>query len=473
MKKFALAGVGILLLSVSIGIAQRAGDSSDLAVVHRIRQEALTKSQVMKHLFYLTDVHGPRLTNSPGFDAAADWVVEQSKKWGLENAAKEKWGPFGRGWSASSFSAHLREPQYATLIGVPLTWTPGTNGVISGTPIFAPLRPDQDFDRYKANVEAYMTEHKGKLRGQIVLFRERPEVKVQETAAMRRLSANELSERAAAPEPVYPIAIDFRNPVVPTDPDERRRNETHSRQHGEAAAHVGRYSERRDPFLLSDSAQVTGSGVRCHQEVARNPLAAQEPTHSLGHDQVLGHRFGSRPGLAHHVEQGAGEVQPLEEWSDRGRIDVLQHVQARIVISPLVRELVPAFAQERLGQRPSTEGGPADSQDHDILEGLAQSVGKAANPGHLLTRARQLQEAQLSSLAALLNVLVGDAELRLEALQTLRLDAPISEAGRQHVSEMQLEGHAQRSAGFTLRISTDRPSWAGRIPAGSCADSSA
>ncbi|MGH9785666.1 MAG: M28 family peptidase, partial [Terriglobia bacterium] len=74
MKKFALAGVGILLISVSVGIAQRSGDGPDLAVVHRIRQEALTKSQVMQHLFYLTDVHGPRLTNSPGFNAAADWV---------------------------------------------------------------------------------------------------------------------------------------------------------------------------------------------------------------------------------------------------------------------------------------------------------------------------------------------------------------------------------------------------------------
>jgi hypothetical protein len=257
MKKFALAGVGILLVSVSIGIAQR-GDGPDLAVVHRIRQEALTKSQVMKHMFYLTDVHGPRLTNSPGFNAAADWVVEQSKKWGLENATKEKWGPYGRGWSTSHFSAHLREPQDAILIGMPLAWTPGTTGVISGTPIFAPLRPDQDFDRYKANVEAYMTEYKGKLRGQIVLFRPRAEVKVQETAAMRRWSANELSERAAAPEPVYPIAIDFRNPVLPTDPDERRRFNAY------APRYVTRiFAERREElrnrlnrFLMDEGARL-------------------------------------------------------------------------------------------------------------------------------------------------------------------------------------------------------------------------
>ena len=39
----------------------------DLAVVHRIKSEALENSKVMDHLFYLADVYGPRLTGSPGF----------------------------------------------------------------------------------------------------------------------------------------------------------------------------------------------------------------------------------------------------------------------------------------------------------------------------------------------------------------------------------------------------------------------
>src|SRR3990172_8173130 len=213
-----------LLKRPVFGLAlQRANDSADLSVVNRIRDEALNHSQVMKHLLYLTDVHGPRLTNSPGYDAAADWVVEQAKKWGLENAAKEKWGPYGKGWSAQYSSANLVKPQFAPLIAVPLAWAPGTPGVVSGTPIFAPLRRDDDLERYRTNVEKYMAQYKGKLKDQIVLIGEKPEVKVQETAAMRRLSANELSERAAAPEPLEPIAIDLRNPKVPADPQERRR----------------------------------------------------------------------------------------------------------------------------------------------------------------------------------------------------------------------------------------------------------
>ena len=223
MKQLAAACAGILLCS-SLSVAlQRGGDSPDLEVVQRIREEALKNSQVMKHMFYLTDVHGPRLTNSPAFYAAADWIVEQSKKWGLANAARESWGPYGRGWSTSYFSAHLVEPQYAPLIGVPLAWTPGTSGPVAGAPLFAPLQRDQDFDRYRANVEGYMSEHKSKLRGQIVLIEFPPAVEPQDETAMKRYSASELSDRANLPDPLEPIEIDFRNPVRPEDPQERRR----------------------------------------------------------------------------------------------------------------------------------------------------------------------------------------------------------------------------------------------------------
>ena len=49
-----------------------AEEKVELATIHRIKDEALNDSKVMDHLFYLTDVNGPRLTNSPGQRAAAD-----------------------------------------------------------------------------------------------------------------------------------------------------------------------------------------------------------------------------------------------------------------------------------------------------------------------------------------------------------------------------------------------------------------
>src|SRR5258705_6598496 len=94
-------------------------DAVDLDVVHQIREEALQNSQVMEHLFYLTDVSGSRLTNSPGFFAAADWVVKRLGELGI-SAHQEKWGPFGRGWTFTRFSAQMLEPQAVPLIGAPL-----------------------------------------------------------------------------------------------------------------------------------------------------------------------------------------------------------------------------------------------------------------------------------------------------------------------------------------------------------------
>ncbi len=135
-----------------------ADEAVDLDVVHRIRQEALQNSKVMEHLFYLTDVSGPRLTNSPGFFSAADWVVKQLGEWGI-SAHQEKWGPFGRGWTYSRFSAHIVEPQSVPLIGAPLAYTPGTNGPVTADAVIVAINNEADFAKYK-----------GTLKGKIVLL---------------------------------------------------------------------------------------------------------------------------------------------------------------------------------------------------------------------------------------------------------------------------------------------------------------
>lgn len=152
-RTFATAVVALL---VSTSLA--AQDAVDLGVVHRIRQEALQSSRVMEHLFYLTDVSGSRLTNSPGFFSAADWVVKQLKEWGI-SAHQEKWGPFGRGWTLTRFSAHLLEPQYTPLLAFPFAFTPGTGGPISGQPSIAVINNEADFAKYR-----------GTLKGKILLL---------------------------------------------------------------------------------------------------------------------------------------------------------------------------------------------------------------------------------------------------------------------------------------------------------------
>jgi hypothetical protein len=158
----------------------------DLGVIHKIREEALQNSKVMDHVFQLTDVHGPRLTNSPGFFGAADWVVKQLKDWGIEGH-QEKWGPFGQGWTYTHFSANLIEPQYAPLIGFPLAWSPGTNGAVTGEAMVANIAAETDFDRYK-----------GKLKGKIVFMGVGRELTMITTSLGQRYTDDELTRLSVA-----------------------------------------------------------------------------------------------------------------------------------------------------------------------------------------------------------------------------------------------------------------------------------
>src|SRR5690606_21460896 len=90
----------------------------DLDIVYRIKDEGLQRSQVMDTAWYLTDVHGPRLTNSPRMHQAADWTVARLKEWGI-SARKETWGRFGRGWANERFTANEIAPLPAPLLASP------------------------------------------------------------------------------------------------------------------------------------------------------------------------------------------------------------------------------------------------------------------------------------------------------------------------------------------------------------------
>ncbi|MCA1585194.1 MAG: peptidase M28, partial [Acidobacteria bacterium] len=74
-----------ILALVFLGLATivlRAQDPLDYALLARIQDEGLNRSQVMDHVVWLADVHGPRLTGSPGFRQAAEWAVKRFGEWG-------------------------------------------------------------------------------------------------------------------------------------------------------------------------------------------------------------------------------------------------------------------------------------------------------------------------------------------------------------------------------------------------------
>jgi len=117
---------------VALGSGLNAQERIDYEAIAKIRREGRTNSQIMKTLHVLTDVHGPRLTGSPSYKAAAEWVVKQTTVWGFENARLEPWDFGHPGWSNDRFSGFIVAPVKDSLVGEVLAWTPGTKGAARG-----------------------------------------------------------------------------------------------------------------------------------------------------------------------------------------------------------------------------------------------------------------------------------------------------------------------------------------------------
>jgi hypothetical protein len=128
----------------------------------KIRKEGLENSQVMDIAFHLTDVSGPRLTNSPGFFRAASWAKEQLIKMGLVNAVIEPWGDFGTGWEQTRCYVAMTAPYYTPMVAIPRAWTGSTpgNNIINRNVILI---------KAKDSAELYQN-YSGKIKDKIVMF---------------------------------------------------------------------------------------------------------------------------------------------------------------------------------------------------------------------------------------------------------------------------------------------------------------
>ncbi|HTS31601.1 MAG TPA: M20/M25/M40 family metallo-hydrolase [Bryobacteraceae bacterium] len=189
MRKWTCGIAGLL----AVGLLVRAAgpEKIDLGMLHRIKAEAFGRnSKVMDTAFYLTDVYGPRLTGSPNIKSAGDWAVKKMGEWGLANARMEAWGPFGRGWSSTHFSAEMKEPGFMPLIGFAQPWSSGTNGPVSGEAILAVISGPEDLDKFK-----------GKLKGKVVLAAASHPSEMVATPYARRLSDADLADAETSPDP--------------------------------------------------------------------------------------------------------------------------------------------------------------------------------------------------------------------------------------------------------------------------------
>lgn len=155
----------------------------DAVAIEKIKEEGLNNSQVEKIAFELIDKAGPRLSNSNGYERAVTYAINQLSEWGLENAKKEAWGEFGRGWEVNKSYVAMTKPYYMPFIAVPKAWTESTDGAVSGKVIFVEINNEDDFDKYR-----------GKLKGAIVAFKPRGDQSPNFKADALRYTEEELDE---------------------------------------------------------------------------------------------------------------------------------------------------------------------------------------------------------------------------------------------------------------------------------------
>jgi hypothetical protein len=179
-----IVGTALVMAGVS-GLAQ-SSEPVDLEAITRIKAEGFDRTQVMEVAWWLTEVHGPRLTNSPQMRAAAEWTVGKAKEWGLANVALEPWGPnadFGRGWSNERTVLHVVKPTPWPVLAYPRAWTPGTNGAVTGDAVLAPMTSEADFAKYR-----------GALKGRLVLLQAARSVAPLFDPPARRLTPQNLDD---------------------------------------------------------------------------------------------------------------------------------------------------------------------------------------------------------------------------------------------------------------------------------------
>lgn len=152
----------LLFSALLFAFVSKSQESIDADAIEKIKNEGLNNSQVEQIAFELIDKSGPRLSNSKGYERAANYAVNQLTEWGLENAEKEPWGEFGRGWEVNKSYVAMTKPYYMPFIAVPKAWTEGTDGEVAGKVVFAEIYDEEDFEKYR-----------GKLKGAIVAFKPR------------------------------------------------------------------------------------------------------------------------------------------------------------------------------------------------------------------------------------------------------------------------------------------------------------
>jgi carboxypeptidase Q len=195
LKRIAGSCAGLLLGVSSFAAAPSSGPSA----INRIADEGFNHSEVAQTAEYLADEIGGRMTNSPAMRKAERWTQAKFSAWGLKDVRTEAFD-FGRGWWIESSHVRLIAPRPLELRGIPIAWTPATNGALDAAIIVAPMVSEKDFPDWK-----------GKLAGKIVLVTWPAPQKDDGDAPFQRFTDPEISKLDKFQQPTFdPDAVQKR-----------------------------------------------------------------------------------------------------------------------------------------------------------------------------------------------------------------------------------------------------------------------
>ena len=279
----------LLVLSVLLPLA--AQEAIDQATDSKLRSEESEHSQIMHTLHMLTDRYGPRVTGTPNHEQAAKWAIAEMQRWGLQNGHLESWDFGHPGWLNESASGHLIAPVRENIKFEVLAWTPSTSGKVEASAIqlvppqgpFPPEPPEaanppgpprrpQRLGPLKKDLDQWIAENQGKVRGKIVLIGKAAVIPVDFTPPAKRrpddaVKAQYDPERAANNGP--------RREPPPADPERYSLNEANA---------------KIDAMLVSGGATVRindaarGEGIIVAQQHRGYDTATAVPTVILRND---------------------------------------------------------------------------------------------------------------------------------------------------------------------------------------------
>lgn len=163
---------------------------ADDAAIVKIKNEGMKQSKVMDFAFNLTDVSGPRLTNSPGFFKAANWAKNKLTEMGLTNVALEPWGDFGVGWEQNRCYLAVTSPYYFPVVAIPRAWTGSTPGKKMMTSEIIVINAKDSLELFQ--------NYSGKIKGKIVMVYSADTLKPSFNADGTRFTDDELNKMANA-----------------------------------------------------------------------------------------------------------------------------------------------------------------------------------------------------------------------------------------------------------------------------------